>query len=89
MTSKRKSSRKRLKKGEMEPEMSEAGTGVTGPKVKTTAGRQGQSAGALGAGVSGRRREYSTCQPGVVGRRRAGGGNPPRLWWRGSATDRG
>lgn len=89
MTSKRKSSRKRLEKGEMEPEMSEAGTGVTGPKVKTTAGRQEQSGGAPGPGVSGRRREYSTCQPGVVGRRKAGDGNPPRLWWRGSATDRG
>lgn len=45
MTSKRKSSRKRLKKGEIKPKMSEAATGVTGPKVKTMAGRQEQSEG--------------------------------------------
>ena len=56
MISKRKSSRKRLEKGEIKPKISEAGTGVTGPKVKTMAERQEQVRGP-GSLVSGSRRE--------------------------------
>ena len=51
MISKRKSSRKRLEKGEIKPKISEAGTGVTGPRVKTMAERQEQSEGPGEPGV--------------------------------------